>query len=90
MADPLKMGFILPAGDDYLRLGDDAIRQNAQAAADGITAAKPILCLRREAGAWVWDRSSAATHYVIPDHTGALVVRSAHHPVPDASPSFTW
>lgn len=50
----------------------------------------PVKCVRREAGAWVWDRTAAATHYLLTDHTGAYVVRASPHPIPDATPSFTW
>lgn len=36
MADPLEYGFAMPSGDDYILNGDNVIRQNAQAAADGL------------------------------------------------------
>lgn len=49
-------------------------------------------CVHLEAGKWVWDgpNGAAATHYLIPDHTGALVARATPFPTPDATPSLTW
>ena len=51
--------------------------------------ALPAKCVRLEAGKWVWD-TTAGTHYVIPDHTGALIVRAAAVPVPAATPALNW
>lgn len=89
MVDPLKMGFTLPAGDDYLRNGDDAIRQNAQAAADGIAGVSPVKCVRRENAVWIWDTVSP-THYLLPNPDGALVARGTPYPLPDVKPSLNW
>lgn len=47
MATAEEMGFALPAGDDYIREGDDAISQNARVAAKGIEEAR-------------WDRTADA------------------------------
>lgn len=55
-----------------------------------IEAKQAVKAVKLEAGKWVWDISSAATHYVIPDHTGALVVRATPWPVPAATPSLNW
>lgn len=51
-----------------------------------------VRCIRREAGKWVWVGPDAptATHYLIPDHTGALVVRATPLPTPLASPALDW
>ena len=49
----------------------------------------PVKCVRLEAGKWVWD-TVAGTHYVIPDHTGALIVRATAVPVPAATPALNW
>ena len=57
---------------------------------EAVAKALPVKCVRREAGAWVWDRTGAATHYLITDHTGAYVVRASPQPLPDATPSLTW
>lgn len=50
-------------------------------------------CIHLESGVWVWDgpAAPAATHYLLPDDTGALVARSTPFPVPSASaPELTW
>ena len=48
-----------------------------------------VKCVRQEAGQWVWD-TVAGTHYVIPDHTGALIIRATAVPVPAATPALNW
>lgn len=48
-----------------------------------------VKCVRQEAGHWVWD-TVAGTHYVIPDHTGALIVRATAVPVPASTPELNW
>lgn len=50
---------------------------------------QPIKAVKLEAGQWVWDLANA-THYLLPDHTGALIARPTPFPVPDATPSLTW
>ena len=54
--------------------------------------ATALKCVHREGGTWVWDGpgASASTHYVIPDHTGAYVVRPTPFPTPLATPAFDW
>jgi len=56
---------------------------------DLVEAKQSVKCVRLESGAWVWD-TAAATHFVIPDHTGALVVRATAQPVPAATPALNW
>ena len=68
----------------------------AAAAAAAVAAAlasmdvMPKKCLRIESGQWVWDISSAATHYLIPDDTGALIARPTVWPVPASTPQLNW
>lgn len=50
---------------------------------------QPIKAVRLEAGKWVWDLVGA-THYLLPDETGALVARATPWPVPAATPSLDW
>lgn len=50
-------------------------------------------CVHFEAGEVIYDGpgGAAATHYVLPDHNGELVVRATPFPVPSAtSPAFDW
>lgn len=67
----------------------NAIDADVESLSQRFGPALPDKCVRREAGAWVWVRAGA-THYLIPDHTGALVVRPTPYPIPDAAPSLTW
>lgn len=63
----------------------------AAAAVAGALAVKK--CVHLEAGVWVWDGpdSPDATHYLIPDDTGALVARATPFPTPSASaPEMNW
>lgn len=70
--------------------GKDTDNRSAWAAADAVLAAKQaVKAVRLEAGKWVWDLAGA-THYVIPDHTGALIVRPTAQPVPAATPALDW
>lgn len=57
-----------------------------------IKAGSPRKCVHLEAGKWVWDGpdSAAATHYLIPDISGALIARPTAIPIPGATPSLTW
>lgn len=45
-----------------------------------------------DGGKWAWrvSGSPAATHYVLPDHTGAQIVRPTPFPTPAATPAFNW
>lgn len=50
-------------------------------------------CVHLDAGIWVWDGPNGplATHYLLPDDTGALIARATPFPVPSASsPELTW
>lgn len=50
-------------------------------------------CVHRESGVWVWDGPGnvAATHYLLPDDTGALVARPTLFPTPSAgAPELNW
>lgn len=50
-------------------------------------------CMHLDAGVWVWDgpNGALATHYILPDHTGALVARATPFPTPSAStPGLDW
>lgn len=50
-------------------------------------------CVHLDAGVWVWDgpNGASATHYLIPDDTGALIARATPFPVPSASaPELIW
>lgn len=69
-----------------------AAAEAAVAAALANAEIRPRKCVHVEAGKWVWDGPDglAATHYVLPDDTGALVVRPTVWPVPGATPEFTW
>lgn len=71
----------------------NAAEQAVNAIPEGIparlTAIETKKCVRLEAGKWVWD-TVAGTHYVIPDHTGALVIRATAVPVPAATPALNW
>lgn len=52
-----------------------------------------VKCVHLEAGKWVWDGPDGplATHYLIPDETGALIARPTPFPTPSASsPELTW
>ena len=69
----------------------------ADAAAAAVAAAiLPVFglakCVHRDAGVWVWDgpAAPAATHYLIPDETGALIVRPTPFPTPLATPALDW
>lgn len=63
----------------------------AAAAAAANDAVLSVLALarwvRREGNAWVRDVPGGpnATHYTIPDHTGAYIVRATPFPVPSAT-----
>lgn len=61
----------------------------AQATASDAKAKQAVKCVRLETGKWVWDLAGA-THFVIPDHTGALIVRATAQPVPAATPALDW
>lgn len=51
---------------------------------------RPVKAVRLEAGKWVWDLAGA-THYLLPDETGALVARATPWPVPNPiTPSLDW
>lgn len=65
---------------------DKPVSTPMQAALNAATFVKSV---RLEAGKWVWDLTGA-THYLIPDHTGALIARPTPRPTPDVTPSFTW
>jgi hypothetical protein len=56
---------------------------------DAVEAKQSVKCVRLESGVWVWD-TVAGTHFVIPDHTGALIVRATAQPVPAATPALNW
>lgn len=45
-----------------------------------------------EDGQWVWDGPNGplATHYVLPDHAGDLIVRATPFPTPGSTPVLTW
>lgn len=51
-----------------------------------------VKCVHLEAGVWVWDGpdAPAATHYLLPDDTGALVARPTPFPTPLATPALDW
>lgn len=53
-------------------------------------AKQAVKCVRLESGAWVWDNTSAATHYLIPDFDGSLIVRTTAQPVPASTPVLNW
>lgn len=55
-----------------------------------VEAKQPVKCVRLEAGAWVWDITAAATHYVIQDVGGSLVVRATASPAPASTPALNW
>ncbi|MDA4893041.1 hypothetical protein PFZ55_39885 [Streptomyces sp. MS2A] len=74
---------------------DPTIRDAVMAAIEeGLNAAevKPLKCVHLEGGKWVYDGPDglAATHYVLPDDTGALIVRPTVWPVPQSTPAFNW
>lgn len=78
----------------WLRVVDqgvlDARVQGLIAELDLVTLVK---CVHLEAGVWVWDGpdAPAATHYLLPDDTGALIARPTPFPVPSAtSPALDW
>lgn len=54
--------------------------------------ATAVKCVHLDGGAWVWDgpAAAAATHYVLPDDTGALIVRPTPFPTPLATPALNW
>lgn len=54
-----------------------------------VEAKQHVACVRLESGKWVWD-TAAGTHFVIPDHTGALIVRPTAAPVPAATSKLDW
>jgi hypothetical protein len=68
-----------------LRLQDEDLTKKI----DGRVAKQVVKCVRLESGKWVWDVATG-THYVIPDHTGALVVRATAQPVPASTPALNW
>lgn len=78
---------------DNTHLNTLGYTRNMEAIVRPITAPSPVTmtrCVRLEAGKWVWD-TVAGTHYVIPDHTGALIVRATAVPVPNPTiPEFNW
>lgn len=79
--------FLLPSNAHFLALVTDAVELALSA-----IEVKPVKCIHREAGKWVWDGpgSPAATHYLLPDHTGALVARATVWPAPTATPVLNW
>lgn len=78
-----------PAFQQIIRDLASILVANAIAAADLVQLVK---CVHLEAGKWVWDGpdAPAATHYVLPDDTGALVVRATPFPTPLAAPALNW
>lgn len=101
MADPLKMGFAMPVGDDYIRNGDDAISTNARVAADHIerldradtktneelnTAASRVDALEEELNA-------AASRVAALESPRSLIYGSTFEPAPyapDADTAAAW
>ncbi len=79
---------------DQLEEADpDFFREPAEAAVAAMAAElRPAKCAHREGGEWVRDDADGplATHYLIPDHTGAYVARPTVWPVPAANASFDW
>lgn len=74
---------------------DPTVAAAAVAAVEDALAAgeyTPRKCIHREGGTWVWDGPSGlgATHYLLPDHTGAYVVRPTPFPIPLATPALNW
>ena len=53
---------------------------------------QPKKCIHLEAGKWVWDGPNGplATHFLLPDHDGSLVARSAAWPTPASTPELNW
>lgn len=67
----------------------------AEAAVDNAVAGRqlaPVKCVYLDGGKWVWDDPprTLSTHYVIPDDTGALVVRPTVWPTPGVTPVLDW
>lgn len=61
--------------------------------ADAVLVRHLVKCVHSESGVWVWDGpdAPAATHYLIPDDTGALIARVTAFPTPSATaPELTW
>lgn len=76
---------------------DPTIRDAVEAAVldfvEGLNLVLAVKCVHLEGNTVVWDGpdSPAATHYLIPDHTGMPVPRATPFPIPSASsPQLTW
>ena len=81
---------VKPAAEAVLA-GNPAVVAAAAAAVEAALAAadvKPKKCVHLEGSIVVWDTPGAtsATHYVLPDSTGALVVTSTVWPTPGSTP----
>jgi len=85
--DVVSAKIAFTSGAAYSAANWDASSQDGRIGA--VEAKQAVKCVRLESGKWVWD-TVAGTHFVIPDHTGALIVRATAQPVPAATPALDW